>query len=85
MFQPEKFSDYLSMIALVFSCLSLFLSWRNFLRDRSHLKVSLDFTHRQNQGSQYHVVITNDGRRTATLVKVDALLWFRKCTVAKIE
>ncbi|HXD09291.1 MAG TPA: hypothetical protein VN653_04450 [Anaerolineales bacterium] len=78
MFQPEKFSDYVSMIALVFSCASLYLSWRNYVRDRSHLKVSLDFENLPKQGSRFEVTVTNDGRRTTTLVRVDALFWFRQ-------
>ena len=40
---PEKFSDYLSIFAVLISSLSLYLSWRNFRRDRSHLKIKLDF------------------------------------------
>ena len=75
MFQPEKFSDYLSMVALVFSCASLFLSWRNFMRDRSHLILTLEY---ENRGRQFHITVINDGRRSATLVRVAALFWFRK-------
>ncbi|MBI3166595.1 MAG: hypothetical protein IPG44_06450 [Anaerolineales bacterium] len=79
MLKPEKFSDYLSMIALVFSSLSLLLSWRNFRRDRSHLKLSLVFeTHGKLADGQYLLTITNVGRRPATLVKVDAVFWFQK-------
>lgn len=75
MFQPEKFSDYIAILALLISCASFYLSWRNFRRDRSHLKLTLDY---EKQKRQYRIAITNDGRRVATLDKVDALLWFRR-------
>ncbi|MCI0556652.1 MAG: hypothetical protein L0287_37410 [Anaerolineae bacterium] len=68
----------LSSCALLISSISLIISWRNYRRDRSHLKLSLDFASHEKQGKRFLVVITNDGRRTATLTRVDALLWFRK-------
>ena len=68
----------ISSAALIIRISSFILSWRNFRRDRSHLKLSLDFENLPKQGSQFKVTITNDGRRTATLVRVDALFWFRK-------
>ncbi len=78
MFAPEKFSDYVAILAFIVSCTSFYLSWKNFTRDRSHLKLALDFTSHAKRGNQFQVTITNDGRRTASLTRVDALLWFRK-------
>lgn len=67
-----------SSAALIVSCASFYLAIRSFRRDRSHLKLSLDFENLQKQGNQFKIRITNDGRRTATLIKVNALFWFRK-------
>ena len=67
-----------SSAALIISCASFILSWRNFRRDRSHLKLTLEFENRRHQERQYKVTITNDGRRSATLTEVNVLLWFRK-------
>ena len=66
-----------SSAALIISCASFILSWRNFRRDRSHLKLTLEFEGHRNQDGQYKVTITNDGRRSAILTEVDILLWFQ--------
>ena len=67
-----------SSAALIISCASFILAWRNFRRDRSHLKLTLEFENRRSHESQYKVTITNDGRRSATLTEVNVLLWFRE-------
>lgn len=74
MFQPEKFSDYIATVALLFSCASLYLSWRNFDRDASRLKIRLDFEIQPGLGSMYIVRFTNAGRRPSTVIKVHARL-----------
>jgi hypothetical protein len=81
MFQPEKFSDYIAILALLVSCASFYLSWRNFRRDRSSLKLSMDFEGRPDHGLSYRVTVTNNGRRPATLMEVRALFWFRESQV----
>ena len=43
MFQPEKFSDYLSILALLVSTISLFISYMNYRRQGGLLKTRLDF------------------------------------------
>jgi hypothetical protein len=68
----------LSSAAFIVSCASFVLSWQNFRRDRSHLRITLKFEDRPQQQAQYEVTITNDGRRSAKLIEVAALLWFRK-------
>ena len=75
---PEKFSDYLSIFAVFISSISLYISWRNFRRDRSHLKIKLDFKVHPGRGSEYLVNIVNDGGRTTTVTKVFARLKSKK-------
>lgn len=71
-----------STVALLISSVSLFISWRNFRRDRSHLKLTLEYERQAGPEGQYQLTVTNDGRRAATLTEVNALLWFReRCTV----
>lgn len=63
-----------SSAALIVSCASLILSWRNFRRDSSRLKISLDFEVHPGRGSNYTVKITNVGRRPASIANVYARL-----------
>ena len=74
MFQPEKFSDYLSIIAVILSATSLYISYRNYRRDTSRLKIVLGFEVHPGRGSNYTVKITNVGRRPASIAKVYARL-----------
>ena len=74
MFQPEKFSDYLSIIAVILSATSLYISYQNYRRDTSRLKVKLDFDVTPGRGSKYTVRVANVGRRPASIVKVYARL-----------
>lgn len=75
MYQPEKFSDYLAIFAFVLSSFSLFLSWKNYMRDRSHLKLQVTY---KKANKEFQLLVTNDGRRIAVLQEVSALLWFGK-------
>jgi hypothetical protein len=68
------FSDYLSIVALVLASISLYVSWRQYERDRSHLKLSLQFQVQTGQGSAYILTIVNSGRRPATIQKCFAKL-----------
>ena len=67
---PEEFTDFTAILALIISLASLGLSLWNYRRDRSFLKVSLDFQARTNMGSAYLVNVTNTGRRPATVTKL---------------
>ena len=78
MFQPEKFSDYLSIIAVFLSAMSLYISYRNYRRDTSRLKVVLGFEVHPGRGSNYTVRITNVGRRPSSITSVYARLKNRK-------
>ena len=62
-------SDYLSIGALIISSISLFLSWRQFSRDRGRLQLKLNFIE-QPRGGAFTLVVTNDGRRPVTISKV---------------
>jgi hypothetical protein len=72
---PQNFSDYLSIIAILFSAVSLYISWRAFQRDDSRLKIKLDFEVTHSVGNAYNVKITNLGRHPASIEKVYARLY----------
>lgn len=74
MFQPEKFSDYLSIIAVILSATSLYISYRNYRRDTSRLKIKLGFEVHSGRGSNYTVRIINVGRRPASITNMYARL-----------
>ena len=63
-----KLSDYLSIFAVLFSALSLYLSWRHYSRDRSHLKLGLKIQDDDiRRGPAFVVSVVNVGRRPATV------------------
>jgi hypothetical protein len=63
-----KFSDYFSIFAVLISALSLYLSWRQYSRDRSHLKLGLKITREDiRKGPAFVVSVVNVGRRPATV------------------
>jgi len=68
------FSDYVAIFALVISAISLFISWRQYSRDSSQLKLSLQFHVKSGQGSAYTLRVVNSGRRPATVLKCYARL-----------
>jgi hypothetical protein len=74
MFTPEKFSDYLSILAVILSATSLYISYRNYRRDVSHLKILLGFEVHPGRGCNYTIKITNVGRRPASITWVYARL-----------
>src|SRR5512140_2954964 len=72
MFQPGNLSDYLSVLAVFLSALSLYVSYRTYHRDASHLKNSLSYDTDAVHGNGYRVRIINDGRRPAMISRVCA-------------
>lgn len=68
-----------SSAALIVSCASFYLSWQNFRRDTSRLKINLEFDVHPERGSNYTVKIINAGRRPAAISKVYARLKNKKC------
>lgn len=73
-----QISDWIALVALVFSIISLYISWLAYYRDRSHLQLTIDFHGESTANGKYHITITNDGRRPITLSEVAARFWCRK-------
>ncbi len=67
-------SENISIVALILSGISLFISWRQFDRDRSRIKLSLEFLVETGMGSAYILDITNTGRRITTITQCYAKL-----------
>jgi hypothetical protein len=67
-------SDILASLALIVSMVSLYVSWREYRRDTSRLKIRLDFQVYPGKGSAYVVRIINIGRRDTTISKVFACM-----------
>ncbi len=65
-------SNYLAVLAVLLSAISLYVSYRTYRRDVSHLKVSLNYDADPLHGDGYTVRIINDGRRPATITHVFA-------------
>jgi len=65
------FSDYLSIFALLISAFSLYISWRQYQRDRSHLAANITLLDRYGELT-YQVRLVNKGRRMATIQRVYA-------------
>jgi hypothetical protein len=63
-----------SSAALIVSCASFYLSWRNYRRDSSRLKINLEFDVNPGRGSAYTVRMINVGRRPASITRVYARL-----------
>lgn len=63
-----------SSAALLLSISSFILSWRNYRRDMSRLKINLSYEVQHGRGGGYMVRITNVGRRPASVAKVYARL-----------
>jgi len=70
-------SDYLSVIALIISAISLFLSWRQYARDAGRLKLHIDYTSEM-CGGTFCLEITNIGRRPVMVDKVAVLTFDEK-------
>jgi hypothetical protein len=68
------YSIVVSIFALSISAISLFISWRQYSRDNSRLKLSLEFHLKSGQGSGYTLRIVNTGRRPVTIYKCYARL-----------
>ena len=70
------FSDILSVFAVLISSLSLVLSWRQYARDRSRLKLNLSLRDDVKDGPAFLVSAVNAGRRPVTVVRGVALVEF---------
>ena len=67
-------SDILSIFAVLVSSLSLVLSWRQYARDRSRLKMNLSIKDDMKDGPAFLVSAVNVGRRPVTIVRGVALV-----------
>ena len=65
-------SDLLAILAVVLSAISLYVSYRTYRRDASHLHIRLRYDADPVHGDGYTVRITNDGRRPAAISRVFA-------------
>ncbi len=65
------FSDYLAILAFLISTLSLYISWRQYQRDRSHLESSINLLNHYGEMT-YQVRLVNSGRRLVTIQRVYA-------------
>ncbi len=67
------FSDYLAILAVLISAFSLYISWRQYQRDRSHLASTISL---QNHFGElaYHLSLVNNGRRMTTVQRIYALV-----------
>jgi hypothetical protein len=71
-FQLEKTSDYIAVVALLLSAASLYITWRHERRDASRLKIGLTYGPDPVRGPGYTVRVTNVGRRPASIAAVYA-------------
>ena len=67
-------SDYLSILAVAISGISLYISWRQYSRDRSHLKLGLKVQEDIRNGPTFIISVVNVGRRPTTIVRGYALV-----------
>lgn len=70
--QPIPLSDIISIIALLVSFFALFISWRQFLRDQSHLILRIEIQDNIHTGPMFIVKAVNQGRRPITIIRADA-------------
>ena len=54
-----------SIVSLAVASLALFISWRTYRRDRSDIRVSVEYYPESGRGTQFNVRATNHGRRVA--------------------
>lgn len=60
----------ISIVSLVISIISLFISWRAFERDRNNLKVTAEFHLESGQGTAFKVHLVNRGRRSINIENI---------------
>jgi len=73
-----QISDYLSITAIIISAISLYISWREYERDRSQLKASLSIVDDNKGGETFLLKIVNSGRRPVNIRTVYARLRNRR-------
>jgi len=61
----DYWARLLAACALLASTISMFVSWRAYRRDRSDLRVNLDYRPETGAGTSFHVRVVNFGRRPA--------------------
>jgi len=62
-----SFSDYISILALTISALSLFISWRQYLRDRGLIRLEVGLRKDIRTGPGFQLTMVNGGRRPVTI------------------
>lgn len=72
--QGLNWSDYIAIGALIISCIALFITWRQYARDRGSLKLDLTFHAASGYGTVYFINVVNSGRRPITLAKYHSKL-----------
>lgn len=66
------FSDYISIFALGISALALFISWRQYVRDQSNLKLAVRIHNDIVDGPMFILKAVNKGRRPLTIIQAYA-------------
>lgn len=61
-----QFSDFIAILALLISGVSLFLSWRQYQRDRSHIQANITLENKYGE-LIYDVHLVNSGHRPASI------------------
>jgi len=60
--RPE-YAEVASSVSLALSSAALFISWRVYSRDRSHLQIDVEFHLKTGKGTAFLVPLVNKGRR----------------------
>ena len=58
-------SIVISSFALLVSGIALFISWRTYTRDRSDIRINLEYDGQSGQGTRFNLRVINRGRRIA--------------------
>lgn len=80
MFHPEKFSDYLSLVAILISTTSLLISVLNYRRQGGILKFALDFERNGTSGI-FLLKVENKGFHSVKINQIRMLVRNRVYTV----
>jgi hypothetical protein len=66
----EQASFIISLFAIFLSSLSFWISWRVMSRDRSDIKITVEYSSKTMFGKCIKVVVVNNGRRPTTIESV---------------
>jgi hypothetical protein len=83
MLLPEKFSDYLSMFAIVISSTSLLISWLNYRRQGGLLKFDLDYEHNGGKGN-FVLRIYNTGYHAVKISQIFMVVRSQRIPVEQV-